>query len=1128
MRRIVIISAAVLGTIVIVAAGVLFYAATNLNSIIAGHKQGLLDRVSLALGREVQASDITVSLGWGITADLKNVKIGDDPTLAQMPFVEASDVYAKLQLAPLLARRIEVDEVSLEKPVIRIIQMQDGRLNVSTVGKKPEGGDAAREAAEKEKRLRAKPSPLGSLFVKNFSIRDGTLIYQQEGAKQSAMLNAIDLSVKDFGFNAPFTVALTMAAFADKQNLDIDSTLGPLMKNGVMDVSAIPFSVKAKVGPILLSQLRAIQLIAKSIPPKLVIPQPISAEAQADGTIESLKFVVSSDLSDEKITFGNTFNKPADIKLKVDAEGSRIGSAIDVKVANVSLGDLDLKATNIKVGGGSTSARIDTNNFDLTALAKMIPDLAKYDPRGKTEIHADVALADGKPAVNGNVTLAVGDLNLKATRIRVGGGQMSARIDTNSFDLAALPKEEPAIAKQVAVLAKYNLGGKAEIHSDVTMIGSKPSAKGTVSLTDVSAAQPDAKLPALSKLNGNIRLAGNSADVGPMTFNLGPAHGTLKSHVVQLQPLLANFDLTAGSIHLADFVPTRPPEDQVNQLAATGGVAMQPGGLSVNSKVTSASGDLSGVAYENLNLNASLDGKRARVQSLNVKAFSGNVAATAEAILDTASPFSATVNFSNVNLQQILAAQKSKMAETARGMMTGSAKIAATSGDRMMQTLRGDAKVSILDGNLADVPFQNLDMVAVANNGSARLQSLRLKAFAGDISATGETRLGPSAPFSAAMNFTNLDLQQMLAAQKSKSAGIVRGTLTGNMNVAAVAGPFDQMKPTFKGDGRLNVVNGKLIGVNIGGESLQKLTNLPVVGNLVPLGVIQRHPELFNNPNTDIQNASLSYVLAGPRITSHDIKVQTVDYNLLGDGWFDLDRNIDLAVRMVLSQPFSRELVQQNKNVAYIVNTQGQVDFPVQISGQLPKPSVLPNVSELAQRAAMHEAQNQGEKYLGKVLGKKGMPGGAAGGLIGGLLGGGSGDTSGGSTGGAPMGSAPMTGPYGSAPAPAAPSGGLFGKKGLPGAIGGLLGMPSDTSGTSNPGGAPGYAPGASPNSNPGYAGAPPAGSNASTPPSDPYGGYAGQPPPSGAGRKGGGGRNRQQQKPQNPPNPLDQLQKLF
>jgi hypothetical protein len=125
-------------------------------------------------------------------------------------------------------------------------------------------------------------------------------------------------------------------------------------------------------------------------------------------------------------------------------------------------------------------------------------------------------------------------------------------------------------------------------------------------------------------------------------------------------------------------------------------------------------------------------------------------------------------------------------------------------------------------------------------------------------------------------------------------------------------------------------------------------------------------------------------VLAGPRITSHDIKVQTVDYNLLGDGWFDMDKNVDLAARIVLAPAFSKELIEQKQQVAYVANQDGQIDIPLQITGQLPKPSILPNVTELAQRAATHAAQAQGQKYIGKYLGKKGS-GGLGGGLPGGL-----------------------------------------------------------------------------------------------------------------------------------------------
>src|SRR5260370_15776986 len=96
----------------------------------------------------------------------------------------------------------------------------------------------------------------------------------------------------------------------------------------------------------------------------------------------------------------------------------------------------------------------------------------------------------------------------------------------------------------------------------------------------------------------------------------------------------------------------------------------------------------------------------------------------------------------------------------------------------------------------------------------ARVIALKIKAFAGDVVATANVRLEPAAPFTASISFTNLDVQQMLHAQKAKAAGIVRGTLGGNMNLAAKLRTFDEMKPTIKGAGKLVLTNRKLIGVN--------------------------------------------------------------------------------------------------------------------------------------------------------------------------------------------------------------------------------------------------------------------------------------------------------------------------
>ena len=76
----------------------------------------------------------------------------------------------------------------------------------------------------------------------------------------------------------------------------------------------------------------------------------------------------------------------------------------------------------------------------------------------------------------------------------------------------------------------------------------------------------------------------------------------------------------------------------------------------------------------------------------------------------------------------------------------------------------------------------------------------------------------------------------------------------------------------MRGNGGANLRNGKLVGVNVVAQALQKIDNLPAIGALVPAGVAAHHPELFRSNDTDIQNASLTFLLQGPRVTTHDLE----------------------------------------------------------------------------------------------------------------------------------------------------------------------------------------------------------------------------------------------------------------
>ncbi len=429
----------------------------------------------------------------------------------------------------------------------------------------------------------------------------------------------------------------------------------------------------------------------------------------------------------------------------------------------------------------------------------------------------------------------------------------------------------------VPALAKYGPAGDAEIHTDLSLAGGKPSAKGTVTLANISATRSGESKPMVSALSGVIRLDGNSADVGPLTFALGSTRATATVRASSIQPVNATYSLTADSVHLADLAPKRPADEHLNKLSVAGTVASTSGGAySVTARVTSS------------------------------------------------------------------------------------------------------------DGLLQNVDYQSLDVTAAMVSKTLDLKSLKVGVFGGQIAASGEATLASKPSFNLTMNADSVNLQKLLESQKSKSADMVRGILTAQVKVSGAGSNFAEIKPTLDGSGGAHVKDGKLVGVNVAATALDKVQNLPAIGNLMPASVVQRHPELFKNPDTDIQDMSLTFTLKGPRITSHDLLVKTQDYTLKGDGWFDLDKNVNLLAHILLSKQFSSEIIAEKRNVVYLTNSQGEIDIPLQITGALPKPTVLPDVTELAQRAGKQAVEQKGKQAVQKFLGKKGL-----GGLLGAPSGGG-------------------------------------------------------------------------------------------------------------------------------------------
>ncbi|MEK7710039.1 MAG: AsmA family protein, partial [candidate division NC10 bacterium] len=75
-----------------------------------------------ALGRPLKFRDLSLSVLPLPAVVLKDLEIAEDPRFGNTPFLKVGEGRFRLRLGPLLSRRIEFAELTLERPRVELIQ----------------------------------------------------------------------------------------------------------------------------------------------------------------------------------------------------------------------------------------------------------------------------------------------------------------------------------------------------------------------------------------------------------------------------------------------------------------------------------------------------------------------------------------------------------------------------------------------------------------------------------------------------------------------------------------------------------------------------------------------------------------------------------------------------------------------------------------------------------------------------------------------------------------------------------------------------------------------------------------------------------------------------------------------
>ncbi len=97
------------------------------------YRSEVASSLSSAVGRPVTVGHVELRLLPQPGFDLRNVEVGDDPSISAEYFLHADEVTAYLRLSSLWRGRLEIARLSLTDPSLNLVRASDGRWNLETL-----------------------------------------------------------------------------------------------------------------------------------------------------------------------------------------------------------------------------------------------------------------------------------------------------------------------------------------------------------------------------------------------------------------------------------------------------------------------------------------------------------------------------------------------------------------------------------------------------------------------------------------------------------------------------------------------------------------------------------------------------------------------------------------------------------------------------------------------------------------------------------------------------------------------------------------------------------------------------------------------------------------------------------
>jgi uncharacterized protein involved in outer membrane biogenesis len=280
-------------------------------------------------------------------------------------------------------------------------------------------------------------------------------------------------------------------------------------------------------------------------------------------------------------------------------------------------------------------------------------------------------------------------------------------------------------------------------------------------------------------------------------------------------------------------------------------------------------------------------------------------------------------------------------------------------------------KVVSANGTLLNVAYKDLQASLSVADKVANVQNLRVQALSGTVQLQGEYTLKePSPDFTLISKVDGIDLKELYSALDVKAERDIQGRMNANMKLSGSGKSWEEIKPSLRGQGEAEVIQGVLYNFNIAESALTGITGIPGLTHNLSPSLRKKYPETFTAKDTEFKELKTLVDVGDGRINFKNMRMSAAEFIAVGNGWADFNRRVDSRATLTLSQRLSTDLSQSAREIKYLLNSQGQLEIPFSISGRMPHVKAKPDANFLGQMVQRNFMRRGADDLQNRFLGR--------------------------------------------------------------------------------------------------------------------------------------------------------------